>query len=263
MRVAVQVDDQEFLASESAHDVRATSTSTQHRGSRTQDVITDVVTVSIVDVLEVIDVDDEHGERSFEAHRFLPFLFQPFHRVAAIGQLGQYVRVRGCMEFPRHESHLRDLARPAIAVAAHLMLQLDHATSRGDPRHQDARVVGLADEVIGAGVECGHDLLFLVARGQHESVDLPSGLGRAQRAQEIPAVHARHEPVGQDDVWRVIQDDLECGLAVWCRHHAVATRREVVFQQSEDARIVVDGEDTQFQRRHFGDVFRHLHRFYS
>ncbi len=55
------------------------------------------MTVTVVDLLEVIDVDDQQGERAL----LLPLGGQPFQQGAAIGQLGQLIEGGQLVEVAR------------------------------------------------------------------------------------------------------------------------------------------------------------------
>ena len=56
-------DDQELVATEAADDIGATGSLADADGERAQHVVADRVTEAVVDDLEVVEIEEQHGGR--------------------------------------------------------------------------------------------------------------------------------------------------------------------------------------------------------
>jgi len=133
-------DDHGFLAAPAAHQVDVAQHPCAAPGQRHQCVVADGVTVPVVDILEVIDVHQDDGERVAVAGRPAQLCLDGLDgldHAPAIGQLGQFVRVGHARQLV--EGKLRDLE--AVLVAGEEIerggqhgrhdMQLDGEHSRG------------------------------------------------------------------------------------------------------------------------------------
>ncbi len=86
----VALHDGELIASQAADGVHLADAGLQPLGDRAQQFVADRMTERVVDLLEVVDVDGEHGKAAAAAH-VGDCLFDAFAEHHAIGQTGERV----------------------------------------------------------------------------------------------------------------------------------------------------------------------------
>ena len=84
-------DDHELVASQAAHRVAAAHGLGQAVGHRAQQPIPDVVAERIVDVLEAVQVDEQHRHALARLLGFLQRLSETADAQRAVGQLGEHI----------------------------------------------------------------------------------------------------------------------------------------------------------------------------
>src|SRR5580765_5962972 len=101
----------------------------------------------------------------------------------------------------------------------------------------------LDDVVVGAGAQAGHDVLGPGLRGDEDEIRLGLAAQGADPRAELEAVHARHRPVEDRELRRILAlEHLPRLLAARGRHDLVAPARQRRFVQASDDRLVVDDQ---------------------
>src|SRR5471032_142260 len=188
-----------------------------------QQFVASRVAERVVDGGEAVEADQQ--QRAGLGPGGQQLLFQRAREQVAVGQSGQAV-----------------VAGHAAAVIAAAGVEQAHFQHVADAAEQLATVVGLADEILGAGFERAQAVGRLARGDQHGQI--LAGLDHAQLVEHAEAVEVRHLQVQQDQVVAV--------LAVQPGHLArvggrgdgrVAGAGEQVFEHGDDGGLVVDDED--------------------
>ena len=119
---------------------------------------------------------------------------------------------------------------------------------RLEPRGQLGDRERLDEVVVGAGLQPGHAVLDLVARGQHADGDVDAVA--AQPLDDADAVEAGHHHVEHDHRGRVLRDGRQCLEAVGGGGHGKALEAERALEGLPDGGLVVDDEDERFATGH-------------
>ena len=172
--------DGEFVAAEARDEIVAAHHMAQPLSDRENELVADMVAERIVDVLEVIEVDEEHGGGGPAAAHFADQSFQPFAEIDAVGQPADRI-VQGEMAQLRFAGG--DRLRGAARVAQ------DQAAEQGETadRHRDERQNAcghLAARLARVPGDAGDWIALRVGDGGHIAVGrLARILGRAQAGQ--------------------------------------------------------------------------------
>ncbi len=125
-------DDGEFVAAEASHQILAAHDAAQPLGDVENELVADVMAERVVDVLEVIEIDVEHGRRRAAGAHVVDHGFEPLAEIDAVGQAAHRI-------VQRQMAQLRfagpDLLGGAPHIAQH---QTDHEREAAE-RHRDER----------------------------------------------------------------------------------------------------------------------------
>jgi hypothetical protein len=132
-------------------------------------------------------------------------------------------------------------ARVAEGELLELLSRARPPQHRADPSQQLPQGERLGDVVVGAQLEAAHAVPLLAAGGQHDHRDVDPAA--PQLAADVPAAHARHHDVEQDQVGRLAGRPPQPVLAVQAHRGLVALEAQVVLEPADDVRLVVDDED--------------------
>ena len=173
LAAAVAEDDPELVPAEPADHVRVAGPLHEQAGDRCQDVVARAVAVGVVDVLEVIDVDDQHRGRHAVPVRVRRHPAELLDEATAVEEAGQGIVI----------GEVAELALVTLAVGDVLHLH-----------HQLARPLGTAERGdadlhpdVGAAV--AHQPSFAVddlRRAARELVELARREAAAARMHERP-----------------------------------------------------------------------------
>ena len=141
--VADRGDHREFVAAEAGHQIVAAQRMRQPQRDVADQLVADVMAERVVDVLEVVEVDVEHGRRRGAVAHLVDHRFQPFAEEDAVGQAAQRV-VHGQMPQPRFTGGDGD--RGAAHVAQH------EGREQGKARQRDRDERNDAVDDLGAGL---------------------------------------------------------------------------------------------------------------
>ena len=139
-----------------------------------------------------------------------------------------------------------------------------HASQdRADPQHQLLRAEGLREVVIGAEREAADAIRLFAARGEHEYRDIARGVVTAQLLEHVEPGQPGEHQVEDDDRGAFLPRETECVLAVRGGGDAVAGFREVVRDEGDNVRLIVDDKDAlrvhRCNNRLSGGVSRRSH----
>ena len=169
------------------------------------------------------------------------------HEMAQQAEFGgpEMDRLGGARHAMRHQVH------DDVGVGQRLVGQRrpDAAQHGADARHQLGGRERLGDIVVGAGVEPAHPVALLAARRQHDDRQVGGRGLAAQLAADLDARHQRQHPVEQDEVGHVLLDRGQRLLAVIGHRDAKARLLEVVAQQFDQRRLVLDDQHARLHRR--------------
>ena len=116
LAAAILHHHRELLAAEPADDVLRPDDRAQRLGEEAEQLVADGVAVDVVDVLEVVDVEHQHGERHVRAARLLQRLQQPLVEDAVVEEAGERVRASLMLE-PRSPLGVVERKRGRVAEA--------------------------------------------------------------------------------------------------------------------------------------------------
>ena len=193
LRVARGHDDREFLAAEATDDVARAHGRPQGFGEAAQDLVPGPVPVHVVDALEVVDVEHQHGDGVVRAACVRQRGAQAFVKRAVVVKPGQRVRLRlvlearadlGVVERERRRvsKALRELELVVVeagvlAEAVDVERALDRVAR--DQRDRDQRL-----RLVGRCPRDGHDPgieVRLVDEHGLAMLDAPAGQADAER----------------------------------------------------------------------------------
>ena len=169
-------DHAELLAAETADDVGAAHGAAQQVGEVAQHLVAGAVAVDVVDALEVVDVEHQHGDRVAHTAGARQLGAQPLVEVAVVVEAGERVRLRLVLE-PRadlrvvecerrrvreanRELELLVLEGGGLAEAVDVEHALDHVAR--DQRNGDQRL-GLVGRSPGHGLRAGIEVRLVRA----------------------------------------------------------------------------------------------------
>jgi hypothetical protein len=136
-------DDGEFVAAQPCNRVGLPGAVTQPVGNHLEQLVADRMPERIVDALEMIEIEAEHGERFSPLHP-LELVLQPLTQQHAIGQVGQRVVTR----------HMRDLLLGAPSLGDVLVRCQPAAARHGLVHDRNDPAVGEVHGVIGSLSPC-------------------------------------------------------------------------------------------------------------
>ena len=177
---------QEFLAADARHQVEIAHMARQAVGEFLQHHVTGGMAIGVVDLLEVIDIEHQHGEDLFLLARARDQPLQMPHDIAAVEQAGQRVGQRH-----RQAGGIVGDQPVLIALLADLAA---HA------RQQFVPVDRAQDIVVGAELQPLGDPLHFLLVGQQQDGGLPRALARAQVGAEPKPVFLRQQQADHDQV---------------------------------------------------------------
>ena len=182
LRGASGQNKEELLATVPPDDVIDPQGSLEQPAHLAQDAVSDEVAVRIVDVFEPVDVREEDGDGAIVTSRVLERTAQDLQDGCAIQEPGQIIAVR---------------------LGSQLILHADQSLCGTDTGVQLVHIEGLADVVIGAGLEAGNQVLLAPSPREHDDVGAARIARLAQLAAELGAAHAGHHPVDDRELRRV------------------------------------------------------------
>ena len=193
----------ELVAAKARDDVRLATTFAQHARGVDEGAIAGEVSVSVVDVLQMVDIDEDHQDVALHAHRQLERLLRERDERATIGQPRQLVD-----EQQRLEIILRSFLRGDVVVhgvhATGLVGDAKRRRRDGDPKRMAILVASQRfNSQVLAGGDARSEMLAVLDQfpRNDEVVDvLANGfvLGVAE--------HGRELAVDPDDVIVLIED---------------------------------------------------------
>src|SRR6476620_4680981 len=125
----------EFVAAEARHQLVSAHHMAEPLGDRENELVADMVAERVVDVLEVIEVDEEHGGGGPAAAHFADQSFQPFAEIDAVGQPADRI-VQGEMAQLRFAGG--DRLRSAAGVAQDQAAEQSETANRHRNERQNA-----------------------------------------------------------------------------------------------------------------------------
>src|SRR6266487_4242235 len=131
---------------------------------------------------------------------------------------------------------------PAHPLAFHLVETLLRQCGV-DPSAQENRIEGLGEVILGADLDTADDSVDLVDRRDHDHRHVLKHGIALQSLEHRDAVELGHDDVEQDNVERILAQDLERLLAVCRGADPVALLLEAAGQEHPVERVVVDDED--------------------
>lgn len=157
----------EFVAAQARHRVLGAQGLADALGQVDQQGVAGMVAVGVVDRLESVQVEEQHGEIALAAAGAFDGLFQPVFQQDAVGQLGQRVVQRQLHQFLVGLGQRRGQRRGAgfEAVVQHRHHQGDGQHAEGDGGDRDGEPAGR-----NAGVRRHADAAVRKARGFHAGV---------------------------------------------------------------------------------------------
>ncbi len=126
---------------------------------------------------------------------------------------------------------LGELLDLGVRVAQRL-LELNDAASGIESRDQLGLVGGLAQIVVGAGVEARDDIVGRAVAGEQQHVEVGRQVCLAHPPAKRAAIHARHVPVREQQLIVSVEDLGQRLLAVGGGIHGVARALQLAFDQS-------------------------------
>jgi hypothetical protein len=163
-----------------------------------------------------------------------------------LGDLGDALhdREQDAAEVEVRGERLRELGHDegVFFAARKLVLRGSEAHLPPNTRDELDGLEGLAQEVVGAGLEGARDLVVRVEGGEHHDRDVLRVLAGAQDAEDLVAVGRGHDEVEQDHVGFVPVDLPERLGAGRDRHRSDARLRERLNQDMAADVVVVDHE---------------------
>ena len=209
VETGLRQDDGEFLATVARRRVAAFDRVGERLGDEAQHLIADLVTVSVVEALEMIDVGDEQAQRLVVVRGLAHRLAQTHLEGFAVRNAGERVGQRLALHRLEILLKLDDFARGAIEAL------LEHAIAL---RH----VLRLDDEI---GDETAHFLRLALADGDLEIIEgAAEGAGVADRGTEMLA-HLIDD-VGEAAAGVLQQDELPGGVEEAAIKLAIDLRRD-------------------------------------
>ena len=121
-------DDGEFVAAEPRHQILAAHDAAQPLGDVENELVADVMAERVVDVLEVIEIDIEHGGRRAAGAHIGDDAFEPVAEIDAVGQAADRIVQREMTQLPLAGV---DFLRGAAHMAK------DEADKEGEARERD------------------------------------------------------------------------------------------------------------------------------
>src|SRR6266498_5777338 len=113
-----------------------------------------------------------------------------------------------------------------------------------DPSVQEDRMEGLGEVILGAHLDAADNAVDLVDRRDHDHRHVPKRGITLQSLEYRAAVELGHDDVKQDNVERILPQNVERLPAVRRRADTVALLLEAMNQEHPVERIIVDDEDT-------------------
>jgi len=102
---------------------------------------------------------------------------------------------------------------------------MDEAPADLESRTQILGVEGLGDEIVDVGVQAGHDVVALIARGDEDDVRGLFTAALANSPADDGTVEARHDPIEDDESWRVAAFEALPGIQSVCDLDGVVAAR--------------------------------------
>ena len=220
----------ELVAAMAAQDVMSAQVPLNETDETAQHIVSGLVAVGVVDLLELIDVADPHGQLIV-----VPFLPGNLPR--------QEDGERPAIEDAR-QGVVHGLVGESISSLGQSRLQLDHAPAHFHPGQELAGVEGFRQVVVCSGLQSGHDVRLLTPRGQEDDVGRLVGLDGACAVAHIHTGEPGHYPIEDGQPRRVGSlHRLPCLVAVYRDHHVVAVLRQHPREDQARRDVVVGDKD--------------------
>jgi hypothetical protein len=239
----VRREHQELLAAPAPHHVVHPHRGGQQRGHLLQHRVARLVAVPVVDLLEVVDVHQQHRDREGVPARRAEDDVQRLIEVTAVVQAGEVVG-------PRHPVELLGAA-PQLGAQDRDLHRSRHA------RQQLGRVRWLAQVVVRTGPQGAHDVLAAGAAGEEDDRQVLRARVVLEGSDRLEAVQHRHLDVEQDGVDAPPCRPARARLAVLGLEHRVARGLELHAHERAHRLAVVRDEDRRAGVvRHVGNLRR-------
>ena len=150
MSIRTGEQDQELLASEAVGEIERAQPLAQVVGDVAQHRVADGMPVSVVDALEVIEIDDDHPDRSLDDSRLVAELIDADAEGTAVEHAGQWVdhRRAAVLQVGPQEGQREEGDRPEQSEREHDVLGVVQRAGRVDDQRADQNQAG-GDEAAG------------------------------------------------------------------------------------------------------------------
>jgi len=112
-----------------------------------------------------------------------------------------------------------------------------------DPQHELLWTEGLGEVVVGAECESLDAILLVTTSGEHEDRDVASCRVGAQLIEHVVAGRAGEHEIQHDERWSLLSRSDECIRPRRRGRDAIPRFHEVIGDEGDDIRFVVDDED--------------------
>src|SRR5579884_541272 len=116
-----------------------------------------------------------------------------------------------------------------------MFLQIENAAACPQPNPQLVRVEGLGQVIVGAGLESLYDIFLLRFGGQQKDVDIGMAGTLAHFPAELKSIHARHHPIQDGQVGRIVSLQRPPGLITVVRDNRLVPPLHQEFLQQMPA----------------------------
>src|SRR5581483_1584699 len=116
-----------------------------------------------------------------------------------------------------------------------MFLQIENAAARPQANPQLVRVEGLSQVVVGAGLESLHDIFLLGLGSQQKDVYVGMAGALAYFTAELKSIHARHHPIQDGQVGRIVSLQRPPGLITVVRDNRLVPPLHQEFLQQMPA----------------------------
>ncbi len=183
------------------------------------------MSIGIIDVLEVIQVEHQQGHARALALRPPQLARQPLIEVSAVVKPGQAVAL--C------------LALGLLPGIGQRSLELHYALAGPDPRQQLIMIHRLDYVIVGAGLQGLHDVLLLRLGGHHDHVPVSRQVRGLQTPTQLQPVEVGHHPLGHHHL-HFGGEQLQGLASVRCLDHPVLAPPEQVSYDLARDRVILD-----------------------
>jgi len=216
----------ELLTTDPRGEIDAPCALPQYFADATNGIVAGVVAKTVIQILEVVDVDHQQAKRMIKAHGTANLALELPFEPAAIGQAGQVVGKSGLFAYIEVRLKFEQCARPC---------------------EQEVQVGGIGDIAQRPDFRRAAQVFRTAARsGLHDYWDEPCNRVGPYALGQFVAVHPGHHNVCNDQVRLIRLDRGKCLVTVSCGGYAVTGKAQSGFEQAEFIGIIVDDENVSF-----------------